>query len=154
MNLVSIDFVPCSPAPVNGYQIRWRVAGSADSYTDEGNFFASPAQFIDSINPPGTQYEGFIRSDCGGGIYGNDVPFSTVTESSSSGSVAICRMHDFQVFGSDGSSVHLTGTFCDGSPYEYLGLVGDGAPPSVCLQLGTVNTNASNVIVVNDTTPC
>lgn len=81
MNTIHIQFIPCSPAPANGYNIQWRVSGTLDAYTDAGNFISSPATFSDNINPDGTQYEGFIRSDCGGiesgGTFGNQIPWIT-----------------------------------------------------------------------------
>lgn len=157
MNYISIDFVECSPAPVNGWNVQYRIAGSGDPYTDAGNFGGSPA-VIAADDAPGTDYEGIIRSDCCESgetdCMGNDIPWTTVQEESSSGTTTPCFTHVFQVFGSDGESVHITGTLCNGDPYEYLGLVGDGAPASVCLQIGTVDTHASFVVVVNDTEPC
>lgn len=158
MNYITLNFVECDPMPVNGWNVQYRIAGSADPYTDAGNFFASPAIFADD-NAPGTQYEGIIRSDCCESgetdCMGNDIPWTTVEESSGGGTPsAPCFTHRFQVFGSDGEIVHVTGTYCNGDPYEYMGLVGDGAPPEVCLQIGTVDTNASFVIVVDDTVPC
>lgn len=85
MNTVTINFIPCSPAPENGYNLQWRVAGSGDPYTDAGNFTGSPAQFVDELNPEGTCYEGFLQSDCGSGIgMGNQIPWSTPCEESGS----------------------------------------------------------------------
>lgn len=82
-NNVTINFTPCSPAPANGYIVFWRVAGSGGSYTNGGTFVSSPATFTDGENPEGTQYEGYIYSDCGGGIVGNFVPWSTSASESS-----------------------------------------------------------------------
>jgi len=65
MNRIEVNFNTCSPAPSGGYNIMYRIQGSGDSYTNAGNFFTSPAVFYDTINPAGTCYEGFIRSDCG-----------------------------------------------------------------------------------------
>ena len=86
MNTITVSFAPCDPAPANGYNLLWRVAGSSDPYTDEGNFFTSPIQFTDSINPDGTDYEGIIRSDCSesgesGSNFGNPIPWTTFVES-------------------------------------------------------------------------
>jgi hypothetical protein len=82
MNTIHVQFIPCDPAPANGYNIQWRKAGTLDAYTDAGNFFTSPATFTDGSNPDGTQYEGFIRSDCSdsgvsGGNFGNQIPWIT-----------------------------------------------------------------------------
>jgi hypothetical protein len=87
MNQITVNFIECEPAPANGYNILWRVAGSSDAYTDAGNFTSSPAVFTDNLNPEGTDYEGIIRSDCnesgdsGGTNFGNPVAWTTITES-------------------------------------------------------------------------
>ena len=88
MNTVTINFIPCTPAPANGYKLTWRVAGSGDPYTDEGFFTESPAMFTDLINPEGTCYEGFLQSDCSesgesGSVVGNAIPWATVCEEES-----------------------------------------------------------------------
>lgn len=82
--LVTINFNPCSPSPANGYIVLWRIAGSGGSYTNAGAFVSSPATFGDS-SPEGTEYEGYIYSDCGDGLTGSFVPWSTVGASSSYG---------------------------------------------------------------------
>jgi hypothetical protein len=82
MNTVTINFIPCYPTPENGYNLKWRVVGSGDPYTDEGNFTTSPIQFSDSINPDGTCYEGILQPDCGSGAMGNEIPWSTPCEES------------------------------------------------------------------------
>lgn len=76
-NTITVTFAECDPTPAGGYNIIYRVAGSSDSYTSVGPFTTSPAIFVDGTNPDGTQYEGFIRSDCGGGVLGNQIPWST-----------------------------------------------------------------------------
>lgn len=73
MNKITLNYSPCSPAPARGYNIQYRVAGSSDPMTNAGNFFIIPAVFYDPINPVGTLYEGFIRADCGGDVYGNPI---------------------------------------------------------------------------------
>lgn len=65
MNKIELNFIPCEPAPTGGYNIGWRVAGTGDAFTNAGNFFVSPAIFYDTINPAGTCYEGYIKSDNG-----------------------------------------------------------------------------------------
>lgn len=84
MNKITLSFDTCTPSPPQGYLIVWRVAGSSDSYTNAGNFFASPAVFYDTVNPFGTQYEGFIRS-VSGDLDCDEIPWSTM-ESGSGGS--------------------------------------------------------------------
>jgi hypothetical protein len=100
-NNVSIDFTPCSPTPANGYTVQWRVAGSGGSYTTAGPFTSSPAQFTDGVNPEGTQYEGYIFSDCGGGVVGNFIPWSTGVTSTYSLTVLACSgiLTTFQISG-------------------------------------------------------
>lgn len=72
MNKIVIYFTPCSPAPSGGYEVLYRVAGTTDAFISAGHFFVSPAVFYDSVNPAGTCYEGYIRTDCGE-ILGNHV---------------------------------------------------------------------------------
>lgn len=86
MNQITVNFIECEPTPASGYNILWRVAGSADAYTDAGNFASSPAIFTDNTNPDGTEYEGIVRSDCSGSgesgsDFGTPVDWTTVTES-------------------------------------------------------------------------
>lgn len=88
-NLITIEFEPCSPEPANGYFITYRpVSGGA--YRDgPSGFFASPIAFVDSLDDSGTEYEGFIQGDCGGGNVGPEVAFNTETGVSSSGSGSV-----------------------------------------------------------------
>jgi hypothetical protein len=66
MNKIEINFTPCEPAPPGGYNVKWWVAGSDAAPKNAGNFFINPAVFYDTLNPTGTEYEGFIKSECGG----------------------------------------------------------------------------------------
>ena len=78
MNTITINFTPCTPAPANGYRVSYRPVGTSIPYrVAPNNFTTSPAVIQDSNDPDGTQYEGFIESDCGGGNYGVQVPFNT-----------------------------------------------------------------------------
>lgn len=77
---ITINFIPCTPAPANGYKLTWRVAGSGDPYTDEGFFTESPIVFSDPGGVEGTCYEGFLQSDCsdsGESVVGNQIPWAT-----------------------------------------------------------------------------
>lgn len=82
MNTITINFFECTPTPASGYNLKWRILGSGDPYTDEGNFFSSPVVFIDNINPEGTCYEGTLQSDCSesgesGSLLGEEIPWTT-----------------------------------------------------------------------------
>lgn len=72
---IVVNFVPCSPAPANGYNIQYRIAGSGDPYTDAGDFVSTPAT-IPVDFPDGTAFEGIIRGDCGDGLFGPDVAWT------------------------------------------------------------------------------
>lgn len=75
-NTIHIEFDPCEPIPVGGYKVRYRPLGSGDPYRNPpANFFSSPIDFIDNLDPVGTSYEGFIQGDCGGGKLGVSVPW-------------------------------------------------------------------------------
>jgi hypothetical protein len=85
-NIITVLFTPCVPTPANGYRLKWRIAGSGDAYTEEGNFFASPIIFTSGA-PGGTCFEGYLQSDCGesgGELLGNLVPWQTPCETEES----------------------------------------------------------------------
>lgn len=90
MNLITVNFTECSPAPANGYNIQYREAGTVDALIDAGNFTSSPAVIEDDTYPDGTQYEGFIRSDCtesgeSGSNYGSEILWSTLESGGGAG---------------------------------------------------------------------
>lgn len=78
-NQITIAFETCSPSPANGYRIRFRPAGTVPFFTVSPNVFVPPAVFIDDQSgaDDGEEYEGFIQGDCGGGVYGGEIPWST-----------------------------------------------------------------------------
>ena len=78
-NQITIIFEPCSPAPANGYVVQYRPVGSSDPYTEyPDHFFSSPIVFNDGgAEPDGTEYEGFLFSDCGGGNFGTPIHWTT-----------------------------------------------------------------------------
>lgn len=85
MNQITINFETCTPAPINGYNVIWRIKGSSDIFQDAGNFTSSPAIFTDGVNPDDTAYEGFIRADCtesgdSGSVYGPSVAWEVGEE--------------------------------------------------------------------------
>lgn len=75
-NQVCIEFTECIPTPANGFTVLYRLAGSGGSYTSAGSSATSPFCF-DVGGEDGDQYEGFIYSDCGGGITGSQIPWTT-----------------------------------------------------------------------------
>lgn len=77
MNKITINYELCSPPPSGGYLIYYKVVESGDSYKLAGRFFSTPAVFYDTLNLAGTCYEGYVVSDCGNGVFGNQVPFQT-----------------------------------------------------------------------------
>lgn len=85
-NLITINFLPCEPTPVDGYLVKYRPLGSSDPLrTWPVNFSSSPAVFVTDDDPDGTQFEGFIYGDCGNGGIGVAVAWSTEDDSSGSG---------------------------------------------------------------------
>jgi len=117
MNTITINFIPCNPAPANGYRLIWRVAGSSDPYTEEPNVTESPATFTDSSNPEGTCYEGFLQSDCSesgesGDVVGNAIPWATVCDEES---------------GSTPYTITLQGSCLPGNPFSTF-LIENGTP--------------------------
>lgn len=82
MNKITLNYNPCSPAPPGGYNIQYRVAGSSDPMTNAGTFFIVPAVFYDTVNPPGTLFEGFIQTVCGS-VLGTPIYWTMTAESGS-----------------------------------------------------------------------
>jgi hypothetical protein len=71
LNTIHIEFDPCDPFPAAGYKVSYRPLGSFEVYrTLPNNFFISPIEFNDNLDPAGTSYEGFIQGDCGAGKLG------------------------------------------------------------------------------------
>jgi len=76
MATLNINFTPPSPAPLAGYDVRYRVFGTTDYTTITPNPTSSPVIVTGLLEE--TTYEGVIRSDCGDGLYSSEIPF-TVT---------------------------------------------------------------------------
>ena len=124
-NTISVNFIPCNPAPANGYKITWRVVGSGDPYTEAGFFTETPAIFSDPAGTEGQCYEGFIQSDCSdsgesGSVVGQAVAWSTPCEESgdsgsslaflvraADGAGAICDQPAMIVYTAPGGSISL-----------------------------------------------
>lgn len=109
-NHITVVFKPCQPAPANGYRIIYRPQGSSGNYRVwPSNFLASPAEFTDTLDALGTEYEGYIMGDCGGGMYGVRYPWVTGENSPGSESpeeppVELLRINNL-------TSMNITGVF-------------------------------------------
>lgn len=78
-NTITINFTPCTPTPANGYRVKYRKIGDIAYIDYPLTFSESPAVFDDEgAEPDGTEYEGLLYSDCGGGNFGPGVPWSTL----------------------------------------------------------------------------
>jgi hypothetical protein len=77
-NTIRVRFTPCAQAPSNGYRITYRpLCSTGPLRTWPVTFPASPAVFVDTLDPPGTQYEGYVQGDCGDKGLGPRVPWAT-----------------------------------------------------------------------------
>lgn len=76
-NTITIHYTPCGTAPASGYVVFYRPVGGGD-YRESQNFFESPIIIVDTNDPFGTEYEGYLQSDCGGGKLGPQIPWTTV----------------------------------------------------------------------------
>jgi hypothetical protein len=128
-NTIHIEFDPCDPFPAGGYVVRYRPVGSVEAYrTAPSNFFISPIEFVDNLDPVGTSYEGFIQGDCGGGKLGVSVPWvaeftgsvpSPSSEAPSGGSSVapnICEgvCGEYQAIGEAAEGTEFTWVDCNG----------------------------------------
>jgi hypothetical protein len=75
INQITINFEDCEP--LGGYYIFYRPIGSVDPYRFAGIFFANPIVFTDENDPVNQEYEGYMQSHCGGGIFGDIVPWES-----------------------------------------------------------------------------
>lgn len=72
MNTITINFIPCSPAPAGGYRVSYSADGG--EIVTAGPFTESPI-VIEAAGGPGTCYSGFLFSDCGGGKVSDLLPW-------------------------------------------------------------------------------
>lgn len=118
-NPLRIEFKECEPAPPNGYRVIYRPEGSSEDFRVwPSNFLTSPALFTDTQDPLGTQYEGFIMGDCGDGMYGVQVPWSTGSNSPDGGGGEESEPVEELMIINDGG-LSITGVFTipvDGEP--------------------------------------
>lgn len=88
-NIITIEFVPCEPAPVNGYLVKYRPFGSLEDYRVlTPNQTESPIVIVDNNDPAGESYEGTIQGDCGGGVFGVASSWEFTNDQSQSGSIS------------------------------------------------------------------
>lgn len=110
---VCVSFNPCEPAPANGYFLYYRIAGSGGAFTAASDYGSSPACF-NTEDPEGTQYEGYIYSDCGGGIVGNNVtwstggPATTVSINLATPCAGSSQFSDYIITGTPGDTITVT----------------------------------------------
>lgn len=74
-NQITIVLEDCEP--IGGYYVFYRPVGNVDPHRFAGIFFTSPIIFTDELDPVNQQYEGYIQSHCGGGIFGDPIPWET-----------------------------------------------------------------------------
>lgn len=113
MNQIVINFEECDTAPSKGYNVKWRVFGSSDPYTDVGNFFTSPAVFTDGTNPDGTQYEGKITAQ-GRNTECNEIDWATPENPESGGSQSSGSIY----------AIVLTSSCAGGTPFSTFDITG------------------------------
>lgn len=82
-NQITINFTPCSPAPVDGYRVFYREVGDLSFLEWPFAFTSSPIVF-EVEGPTDQLYEGHIVSDCGD-FFGPEVPWVTTLPGSGDG---------------------------------------------------------------------
>lgn len=61
---ITLDNINPGVIPTEGWKVRYRIKGSSNPFTIAGPFMAMPI-IIDTLDPGGTLYEGYISRDCG-----------------------------------------------------------------------------------------
>lgn len=79
-NRITINFTPCVDTPSDGYRLVYRPISGGAFRIWPSNFTSSPIEIIDTIDPPGTQYEGYIQADCGTSGFGGQIEFETTSQ--------------------------------------------------------------------------
>lgn len=74
VKLVLNNIVPAT-SPVNGWVVGYRVKGTTGGYIE--NYYATQPINITTTDPAGTLYEGWIKSDCGGGFFSDEYTWTT-----------------------------------------------------------------------------
>lgn len=73
MGTLTIYFTPVTPAPANGYIIKYAVVGSTNFTT----ISSTTSPVIVQVNDV-DDYYGFVASDCGNGRTGEEISWSSV----------------------------------------------------------------------------
>lgn len=63
-NTITLDNFTPADVPADGWKVGYKILGSGDPYTEAGPFMSAPI-IIDTSDPGGTLYEGYIIRDCG-----------------------------------------------------------------------------------------
>lgn len=99
---IELTIVACSPAPANDYNVQWRVKDSGDPFTDAGNFPAGTVDIPVEGYSDDTLFEGFVQADCGDGLFGDQVPWTTEPE-------VTIKVHINNIWGSGVTISNVTG---------------------------------------------
>jgi len=112
-NTVCVDFNTCDPAPANGYTIQYRLNGSLGGYTTADTGITTSPFCFPVGGVEGDQYEGFIFSDCGGGITGSLVPWTTGEPVTESVAQTVCSgiFSQFEITGAPGDLVTVRAVY-------------------------------------------
>lgn len=73
MATLTITFDAPSPTPLSGYQVQYKTFSETEYTTVSPNPTSSPVVISGLLDE--TTYEGIIKSDCGNGLYGEEIPF-------------------------------------------------------------------------------
>lgn len=73
MATITITFDEPSPRPSQGYNVQYRIFGETEYTTVSPNPTSSPITITGLLDE--TTYEGIIKSDCGEGLYSEEIPF-------------------------------------------------------------------------------
>ena len=138
-NQITVTFIPCEPAPANGYRLYWREGGSLGAYTYEGIFTESPIIFIDDAGIEGECYEGFLQSDCSesgesGDFVGTAIPWTTCTTPCKT-----ITMHKI----SGSPTVHYRA--CDGSVHDGVIVPAEGV--TICTDGSGITISGGGIVI-------
>ena len=112
MAKLTIAFTPPSPAPANGYRVRYRKVGTTSYNTISPYPTTSPVVITGLEN--GVNYEGTIEAACDGGLFSSVVAFSATTP------------HSFVQCGAS-----LSNTYSGNNAYSYPAVYIDTFNPAI-----------------------